>query len=478
MAGAAILNFLLVLFDLSYISFRDFYLANLPFITTGYDKIKGIEPYRDTDEYLKTVESFASRFNDAPTQDNFAAILSDLQSQTQLKSLRDQSVDMVNENPFQLADKSGTLEKIKNRMRDRLELKSSKDAFKTFWSDDYLRKKGIQEELAWFDQHIASLVRTNYFRPIGESGRFVNRFWMIDIWFVGLFALDILVRTVVIRRRRPGITLIDALLWRWYDFLLLIPIWRFLRVLPVILRAHQAGWIDLGHIEKQVTGYLAENLLDDLSEMILVKAFNIAQSTVRDGNLKQWLSTQNEVVEINDVNEIQVITERLMTVIIMKVLPTVQPELESVLRHSVEQGLRQLPVYKDLQFVPGINLFPNQVTQQLVHQVTNITSQTLEDTLKDEKGQVLASELAETMVRSLQAELQDPQLLSELQQLLGDLLEEWKLTLIQSFESQDVEQTAAEIAKIRQSHSFGVTNGSIEVINPARAIPSDSAKMR
>ena len=120
MAGAAILNFMLVLFDLSYISFRDFYFTHLPFITTGYDKVKGIEPYRDTDEYLQTVESFVDRFQDAQGQD--ATFLNDSQSQSQLKSLQTQSVDMVNENPFQLANKSGTLEKIKNRMRDRLGL--------------------------------------------------------------------------------------------------------------------------------------------------------------------------------------------------------------------------------------------------------------------------------------------------------------------------------------------------------------------
>ncbi|NJN23570.1 MAG: hypothetical protein HC810_03180 [Acaryochloridaceae cyanobacterium RL_2_7] len=170
------------------------------------------------------------------------------------------------------------------------------------------------------------------------------------MWFVGAFALDILIRTLVIKRRRPGITIRDAFLWRWYDLLLLFPFWRILRVLPVVLRCHQVAWIDLGRIESQVTGYLAEHLLDDLSEMILVRTFTVAQSTVRDADLGQWLSQRRAMVEINDVNEIQEITERLMTVFVMKVLPDIQPELESILRHAIEQSLSQLPVYKDLQF--------------------------------------------------------------------------------------------------------------------------------
>ena len=473
MAAITLLNFGLVIFDMTFISLRDFYLSRLPFVTKAYDNIKGIEPYRDTAEYLKAVKAFEDQLN---RTDNLDLNTSD--KQAQLEVLRTLSIDMVNENPFQLANKSGTLEKIKNRMRDRLGLSSSKESFATFWSAEYLAQQGIDQELAWFNQEIVPLVNTNYFRPIGESGNFVDRFWLIDIWFIALFALDLFIRTLVIRRRRPGITLLDALLWRWYDWLLLIPFWRFLRILPVTLRSHQVGWIDLGRIEGQVTAYLAENLLDDLSEMILVRVFNIAQSTVRDGNLKKWLSSQTQVVEINEVNEIQVITERLMTVVIMKVLPKIQPDLEAVLRHAIEQGLQQLPIYKNLQFVPGINLFPNEVTKQLVHQMTDVTSQTLEETLKDEKGQELTSTLADAVVRSLRTELQDAALLAELQDLIGDLLEEWKLTLIQSFEAQDTEQTAAEMAKLRQSSNLNLTDSSIEVITPPKSLPADSTKIR
>ncbi|MEM9135935.1 MAG: hypothetical protein AAGB01_01100, partial [Cyanobacteria bacterium P01_F01_bin.42] len=433
--------------------------------------------------YLQAVAAFEASLNGAVPSDleeSEQQVQQFLQSAAEpLAALRSQSVDMVNENPFQLANKSGTLEKIKNRMRDRLDLESSKDSFRTFWSAEYLGQAGIQSELTWFNQQIVPLVATNYFRPIGESGRFVDRFWMIDIWFIGLFAADILVRALVICRRRPGMTLTDALLWRWYDWVLLIPIWRILRILPVTLRCHQVGWIDLGQVEKQVTGYLAENLLDDLSEMILVRAFNIAQSTVRDGNLNKWLATQAQAVEINDVNEIQVIAERLATVLVMQIIPSVQPELEAILRHSVEQGLTQLPVYKELQFLPGINFLPRQVTRELVHQVTELTGQTLEDTLKDEKGQVLAAKLAEKVVQSVQTELQDPKLLADLQLLLGDLLEEWKLTLVQSFESQNVEQTAAEIAQIRQNQQQDLGKAPAEQqLGTQQAVVSDTTKMR
>ena len=49
MAIAATVNLGLVLFDLSYVPWRDFYLRNFPGLIRVYDPIKGIEPHRETE---------------------------------------------------------------------------------------------------------------------------------------------------------------------------------------------------------------------------------------------------------------------------------------------------------------------------------------------------------------------------------------------------------------------------------------------
>ena len=68
MAIAATVNLGLVLFDYSYIPWRDFYLRHqfpastrMPTITDLYDPIKDIEPYRDTSNYLDTVDTVVSQ---------------------------------------------------------------------------------------------------------------------------------------------------------------------------------------------------------------------------------------------------------------------------------------------------------------------------------------------------------------------------------------------------------------------------------
>jgi hypothetical protein len=52
----ALANLGLVLFDITYIRFRDLYFRYLPQLTQRYDWVKGIEPYRDTDQYLTDVD--------------------------------------------------------------------------------------------------------------------------------------------------------------------------------------------------------------------------------------------------------------------------------------------------------------------------------------------------------------------------------------------------------------------------------------
>ena len=57
MAILASVNLSLVLFDLTYVPWRDFYIRNLPQVTQKYDPIKGIEPHRETENYLATVDA-------------------------------------------------------------------------------------------------------------------------------------------------------------------------------------------------------------------------------------------------------------------------------------------------------------------------------------------------------------------------------------------------------------------------------------
>ncbi|NJL89574.1 MAG: hypothetical protein HC916_07075, partial [Coleofasciculaceae cyanobacterium SM2_1_6] len=106
MAMITVANLGLVLFDLSYIPWRNFYLFNIggvrvelfgfqaqiPRLTDIYDPIKGIEPYRDTVAYLEKVEQLKAQVADQG--------LRSPQVTATLAELRELSDQMVDTNPF------------------------------------------------------------------------------------------------------------------------------------------------------------------------------------------------------------------------------------------------------------------------------------------------------------------------------------------------------------------------------------------
>ncbi|MGB3615994.1 MAG: hypothetical protein WBA10_19535, partial [Elainellaceae cyanobacterium] len=252
MAAIALVNFGLVAFDYSYVPLRDYYLRFFPEFTRWYGgKFKGMEPERVTAAYLKRVEDLEQQVvEDGISSPAVQQLLSDLQTRSEA---------IIDENPFELADKTGALERIKTRIRDRVgdatnqEFESSKDAFETFWSQGYLSQQDYTEEIGFFNSEIRPLFEANYYRSIdsplfGLSGIPTDRFILIDIWFIGIFAVEFLARTWWLQRRYSDTSWLDTMMWRWYDIFLLIPFWRWLRAIPVITRINQSNLIDLDPI--------------------------------------------------------------------------------------------------------------------------------------------------------------------------------------------------------------------------------------
>ncbi|MGB8700774.1 MAG: hypothetical protein WCD18_15260 [Thermosynechococcaceae cyanobacterium] len=441
MALIAVLNFGLVLFDLSYIRLRDVYLRYLPPIPQGYDWVKGIEPHRETTQYLALVDQLKAAIAQQGLQS--------AQSEALLEQLRDRSVVMIAEDPFRGANKSGSLEKIKNRLRQHMKNESAKESFRQFWSLNHLTEQNWRRELALFDTQIRPSIAANYFRPIDESGDFVDRFWQIDSPFIALLAVDLLIRVLWIRsRHRNGWG--DALLWRWYDVLFFLPFWRMVRIIPVVMRLHQAGLINLSHVQTQVNRNLAENIAGEVAELVLLQTLSIAQNTVRQGALRQILNLSPTVVDTNDIDELAVIVRRSLEVSLQSVLPNLQPELSALIQHYLDQAIAQTPLSRTLGGLPGLTPFTAELAQQMGHQILQILTVALKVGLTDERGQQLAQQLGQSALSHLQTGLTQQRTLSEIETLLIDWIEELKVTLLQQLDAQDSQQTLAEAEAKRQ----------------------------
>lgn len=434
-ALTATINLGLVLFNMTYIEWRDFYLRNLPQIQKIYDPIKGIEPHRDTENYLKNLEELEQQISETG--------LKSALSESKLEDLRELSVEMIENNPFTAANKSGTLEKIKNRMRDRIDEESSKEAFRTFWSQEYLLKQGINNELNFFNRKIKPLIATNYYRSIGENGELIDRFWIVDLPFVILFALELLARSYYIKRRHPGFTWLNAVLWRWYDIFLVLPFWRWLRIVPVLFRIEKSELLNLQILRQQIQQGIVANFAEEITQIVVVRVINQTQRSIKRGELTRWLQQSQTVrpyVDINNIDEIEALAGIFVQTVIYQVLPKIQPEIIALLQHNIDSAFNQSPIYSNFRNLPGLGQMQNQLSEQLATQIATNLYHALVSATEDPISAKLSSKLAKGFSKSLADEIQKKQVLLEIQSLLIDFLEELKLNYIQNLSEEDLEQ--------------------------------------
>jgi len=443
MAIIALINLILVTFDVSYIRFRDLYLKVAPEFTIWYgETFKGIEPDRTTTQYLDTVD----RLEDQVAQTG----LSSVQARVILSRLQQQSISVVDENPFAIADKSGTLELIKNKMRDHIGTDSAKDAFVEYWSEPYLSANGWSEEIDFFNQDIRPLFETNYFRGISIDGGPIDRFWIIDIWFILLFAVELLARSFYLSRRYKNLTLLDAVLWRWYDLLLIIPfsalrlpLLGLLRIIPVAIRLNQSQVIDLEPLQNRVNRFFISQVAIELTEVVVLRIIDQMQNLIREGNISEWLlatGTGRRYIDINGVNELQVISQQIADLLVDNVVPQLKPEIDALLQHSVVQVLDQSPAYKGFRQIPGIGGVPDQIAHQIVGQVSENAYDVVRAALKDEKGAQLTQSLMTKLIDTTRIEVQKNGTLDELESLTAALLEEVKLNYVRRLAAEDVDR--------------------------------------
>lgn len=440
----ALINLILVLFDISYIRFRDVYLRFFPEFTMWYGEVfKGITPERTTTRYLETVDRLEAQVAQTGLQSTQAVSI--------LADLREQSSAIIDENPFDIANKSGTLERIKNEVRDRVGVESSKAAFDEFWSEDYLTDAGWTEEIGFFNEEVVPMFETNYFRSIGENGQPTDDFWLIDGWFVAFFAVELFLRTFYISRRYKNYTWLDAVLLRWYDLFFFLPFWRWLRVIPVSVRINQSQLINLIPLRNRVNRIFISTFAVELTEIVVLRIVDQVQNLVRDGDVAEWLlalGAKNQYIDINGVNEVEAITSKLTTITMYEVLPAVKPEVDALLQHSVMRALDQAPGFQSFRGLPGIGDLPDQIARQVVSQVSQNLYQLATGAIEDEKGADLTRNLITKIGETLRYEVQQGKTVDELEQWTVALLEEIKINYVKQLSFEDIDRLREENYKL------------------------------
>jgi hypothetical protein len=457
MAAIALTNLIIVLFDVTYIPWRNFWLQGniellnlrinvpLPPITKHYDPVKGIEPHRDTTRYLNTVNQLEKQILQTGLQSS--------EVETLLAELRLQSTEMIDTNPFEVANKTGTLEKIKNRMRRHLDNESAKGSFQEFWSYPFLSQRDWQLELAYFKRQIQPLIETNYFRPVGENGQSVDFFFVsIDWIFFLIFSIELIGRIIYISRNHKGVTWRDAIIWRWYDIFLLLPFWRTLRVISVYMRLKQCQIKSFDRLQRQFNQIFIANFAEEIIEVVVVGVIDQMQDSIRRGELSDWLthSQSRPYIDINNTNEVAEISNIITKLAIYRILPKVQPDIEVLLQHNIESVLQSLPAYRNFQAIPGLANIPKQLTEKLVAEIFQVTYQGLTSAIEDPVGAKLSGNLVNSLGEAIAQEVKNQHTIERIQSLLIDMLEEIKINYVERLSQEDIEQIIEQTRQLRQ----------------------------
>jgi hypothetical protein len=351
-----------------------------------------------------------------------------------------------------VANKSGTLAKIKNQMRSRIGKESAREDFAIFWSQDYLSQAGWQQEIQFFNTHTRPLLQTNYYRGIEESGKFIDYFWLIDLPFVILFGLEFLTRSFYISRH-AGLTWPKAMLRRWYDVFLLLPFWRWLRAISVTIRLYQANLLNLEPFREQIKYDFVANFAEELTEIAGIRMIDQLQESIQRGEVGLgWLRTRTNhpYININNTDEVKAIATRLLNLSVYEVLPKIQPDLKALLQHSIESILNQSPMYRQLHDVPGLSHLPPQLTEKLVTDISQTAYSSLRTFLEDPVAVELFDRLIQNFSEALEVEVKKKQNIQELQSLLIDLLEEIKINYVKGIAEGGVEKSLEESQQLRQ----------------------------
>ncbi|MFN7350893.1 MAG: hypothetical protein ACK5S7_18390, partial [Dolichospermum sp.] len=281
-----------------------------------------------------------------------------------------------------------------------------------------------------------------------------------DLPFVVLFTIELLGRTFFIKRRYSHLSWLEAILWRWYDLLLLIPIWRWLRVIPVTVRLDQTKLVDFYLVRRQIHQGILANFAEEITEIVVIQVINQVQGSIQRGEITRWILESENVrsyIDINNINEVEAMTGLLIKTLVTQVLPKIQPEVNAILVYSIQIACQQLPGYNNILMLPGLGKDQTQISEHIATQLTNNIYGALSNTIKDPIAAKLSTQLIEKFTTSFTSEIQQKQVLVEIQSLLNDFLEEVKINYIQRLSQEDIDKILEQTRKVRAESSSSLS---------------------
>lgn len=465
------LNLLWVAFDLSYVPLRSFWLQRnlyplpgtpvviplgvLPDVTPWVDPIKGIEPHRETQDYLRRFAQLELAMAGSDGRQLTPGQQQLLDRQAELTS------NLIDSNPFLASNSSGTLEKIKSRLRQRADRDSAKAAASQLLSPAWLAAHRWSDEQRFWRQQILPLVETNYWRSIDENGQPTDHVWRLDLLlFQSVFALDIVLRVIRLRRRLPGLSWRDAVLRRWIDLPLLLPFWRWLRLLPVVERLQSCGLITVEPLRAVISRAVVALLALELFEVLALQLLDGSQSLIRSRHWPERIRAlrSHQSVGTTEERELVALVRIWGPLLLSQVAPRLAPELQGLLSYTLRQSLEGTVVPPALRQLQPLLQVETELSRQLgvgmTRNLLELSRSTGTQLARRDTAQLeLVQRCIDRFWEELAAALESGPVLNQTQELLSALIESFKGTYLSQINRTGVSSLIEELDQLMARNS-------------------------
>jgi len=394
MVWVVIINLTLILFDLTYLWLRPTYFRYLPIVTRLWDPVLGIEPHPLTEELVEKTETAEQLSQLDPDSENLIATLLEI---------RDLTLRVFMENPFERSGQTANLEALKKTMAletgyPPTNLNNPKVLFNVaedFWSGP---QELLRHRFAVFDDQIEPLLAVNYFRGYDLDGHLIDHFWKIDLPFLILFWIEFMVRWTLAIRRRTYARWYFFPIFYWYDLLSLIPVTalrplRLLRVVSIYMRLRQSDLSRVGRdFLSRGVAYISNIITEEVSDRVAVRILDEYREEIVDGThvriARATVEPRRAEIERVLVSQIRAILTDEDTIERFRQL------LRLNLANAVEESesLRSLPL-------PHVVVKP--VVSTVGEVLLDTTLETISTTLDSIDGQEAVQALADSILEAL-----------------------------------------------------------------------------
>jgi hypothetical protein len=322
---------------------------------------------------------------------------------------------------------------------------------------------------------VLPLVGTNYWRSIDENARPTDHAWRLDLLlFQWVFALDILQRVLRLRRRLPGLSWRDALLRRWFDLPLLLPFWRWLRLVPVVERLQTSRLVNLEPLRAVVSRGVVALLALELFEVLALQLLDGLQGLVRSPRLPQRLRalrSHQSVVRSEDERELVELVRIWAPLLLTQVAPRLAPELQGLLDYTLRQSLERSVVPAPLRQLRPLLQVESGISRQLaggmVDSLLDLSRRSGERLAqRDDRQLQLLRQCIDRFWEELALALETGTALQRSQDLMCALIEGVKGTYLSQINRSSIEALIQELdllmASARDRQDKGESNGGTE----------------